>query len=493
MAITTFTVSKQAGWAATDVILQLEESFTWLGWNGNTQSGIVTGISSYSGGGTVGTSSTDYYDVFPVSTSGIGTGASFLIDRSSGPIIAIYVNRPGVGYTDGEVVQISPEDIGGSANGAVGIAITLFVAGRSSPIGYGTTTAFYDKDVNVGSSNPWGTLRHTIEPNKKFGDTYRVFQVTSSNTLSEHVGSSFHPWDGRNTSNGGNGYENRLSGNTLFDIPYTFSAFNAIYFANNANQMSNVRQTSLTFANSNAFKLDLNIFRSGIDPNFAVFSYRHPDISSLRLRDNTYATFFFHNFTTSLWDLDNLFLGGITEIIPNPSDSSVVNLEFRTHIDGETSTSGFSYIPSKRCAEFGYSSWTNQYSSLYLSSFYGSNSAPLTSDSRNPRIYLRNNSTTSNRGNGGYFDGITYIDRLPSETNFNAVIKGIPLNTNMIPCPYYIPDDFVLIDFDYATPSTNIQQGDTITISGSEVYTVITGSYNQTTRTRGILFCARTV
>jgi len=63
----------------------------------------------------------------------------------------------------------------------------------------------------------------------------------------------------------------------------------------------------------------------------------------------------------------------------------------------------------------------------------------------------------------------------------------------MVPCPYYIPDDFVLIDFDYATPSTNIQQGDTITISGSEVYTVITGSYNQTTRTRGILFCARTV
>jgi hypothetical protein len=65
----------------------------------------------------------------------------------------------------------------------------------------------------------------------------------------------------------------------------------------------------------------------------------------------------------------------------------------------------------------------------------------------------------------------------------------------MIPCPYYLPDDFVLIDFDYSVSAANIQQGDTITISGSEVYTVIMGSYNQTTnsRTRGILFCARTV
>ena len=39
----------------------------------------------------------------------------------------------------------------------------------------------------------------------------------------------------------------------------------------------------------------------------------------------------------------------------------------------------------------------------------------------------------------------------------------------------------------------NIQQYDTVTISGSEVYTVIDGAYNQTTRTRGILLCARTV
>ena len=67
------------------------------------------------------------------------------------------------------------------------------------------------------------------------------------------------------------------------------------------------------------------------------------------------------------------------------------------------------------------------------------------------------------------------------------------MNGNLIPVPYYIPDDFVLINFFYNAANANIQQGDTITISPSEVYKVICGSYNQTTVTRGILFCARVV
>ena len=81
---------------------------------------------------------------------------------------------------------------------------------------------------------------------------------------------------------------------------------------------------------------------------------------------------------------------------------------------------------------------------------------------------------------------------MPSTTDFNAVIKGIPLQAKWLPMPYFIPDDFVFIDFNYGTPNANIQQGDTVQVSGSEIYTVITGSYNQTSRTRGIVFCART-
>ena len=112
-------------------------------------------------------------------------------------------------------------------------------------------------------------------------------------------------------------------------------------------------------------------------------------------------------------------------------------------------------------------------------------------------LYYRSNLAHTNRSMGGDVDlksnGTFYAkQQLPTSTNFNAVIKGLPLSVKIAPVPYYLPNDFAMIDFDVATPQANIQQGDTITVSNQEVYTVITGSYNQTGRTRGILFCART-
>ena len=491
MAITQTTISKAAGWARTDVIYQLESAFTWLGWHGGTQTGIITGISAYSGGGTVGSSGADYYDVFTATTTGIGTGASFYVDRQGGVINAIYVNRPGVGYTNGEYVTLSAADIGGSGNGAVAIGITVLVDGGASPVGYGSTNAFYDKDVTAGGTYPWGVLRHTIQSNKKFGDTYRGFQMMSDTNLVFHVGSGFHPSNNTNVSDKGNGYPNRFAGNLNFDLPSYTPVLNNYYFNRTSNNFPYTSHTGTggeVIANSTSYQLDLNIFKSGIDPKFAVLSYRHPSLSSTKLRDNTYLTFIPHNYTSTLWDYDNLFLSGLTVIIPNTSDL-YPSLEFRTYISGET-WSYFSTYGSKRSAEYGYvGSDSGSTLTPYKSTLYRSSSHLQTSNPYDSNVYVRNNASTSNRGNGGYND----LEYLPSASNFNAVIKGIPICTNLIPVPYYIPDDFVLIDFDYGTPSANIQQGDTITISGSEVYSVITGSYNQTTRTRGILFCARVI
>lgn len=492
MAITTTTVSINAGWAKTNVIEQLESAFTWLGWHGDIQTGIVTGISAYSGGGTVGSSNTDYYDVFTATTTGIGTGASFYVDRSSGTVAAIYVNRPGVGYTNGEYVTLSPADIGGAANGAVAIGITVLVDGGASPVGYGSTNTFYDKDLTAGGTYPWGVLRHTIQSNKRFGDTYRAFQMISNTSLVFHVGSGFHPSDISNAyENRGKGFPNRFAGNISLDVPYT-PVVGSVYFDRTlANSIiNNYAQASSggeTIASSTSYQLDLNIYRSGIDPKFAVFSYRHPTLSSTKLRDTTYLTFICHNHTSDIWDYNDVFLSGLTFIVPSANDNSPL-LEFRTFTSGEIFQS--SYTPSKRAAEFGYTGYNGSFVTPYKSTSYRSTSFPQTTNTYDASIYLRNNATTSIRGNGGFNDTTDY---LPSSSNFNAVIKGIPINTQLIPCPYYIPDDFVLIDFDYSSPSANIQQGDTITVSGSEVYTVITGSYNQTTRTRGILFCARTV
>ena len=82
-----------------------------------------------------------YQDVRPISTSGIGTGVSFYITRESDSdyIKGIAVNRPGYGYTAGEVVTISAEDIGGSINGASNMELTLVIDATISGSGYALT------------------------------------------------------------------------------------------------------------------------------------------------------------------------------------------------------------------------------------------------------------------------------------------------------------------------------------------------------------------
>ena len=147
--------------------------------------------------------------------------------------------------------------------------------------------------------------------------------------------------------------------------------------------------------------------------------------------------------------------------------------------------------PTKRAAEFGYMPLDDSgYGSKYKTTEYESNTYPDQTNTDSVGIYYRNRTDAPLRSNN--LSSGTTGELMPASTDFNAVIKGIPIQAKWLPMPYFVPDDFVFIDFNYGTPSANIQQGDTITVSGAEIYTVITGSYNQTNRTRGILFCART-
>jgi hypothetical protein len=492
MAITTNTFSVNAGYARSDVLNQFENALTWLGWHGDTQTGIITGMSSSSGGGVLSADiptgvSRVYEDIRQTSTSGIGTGASFWVERTSGSIAYIVVNRPGIGYTNGEVVQISGDSIGGIANGATTLELTVLVAGNNNPIGYGSTTSFYDSDK--GGSFPWGVLRHTIEPNKRYGDTYRSIQVTSNTGIRFGVGTGFHPWDVSSNTTLRNGQANRFVGQPLLDMPIIniFSSSNSL----NTSTSFGSPLGDITFATNSGYQVDLNVFRSAIDPNFAVFSYKQPTLSSTHLTSNTFATFFFHNFTTNLWDLDELFLGGITYINPITGNTTQPYIDFRSQVGGNRISSRY----SSREAGSGYikTGFNSSFetSSPFVTTRFKSNTYLQSRDDYNTRIYYRSVTNSPIRSKGG--NGREGNDSISPNTDFNGVIKGIPLSNAMIPCPYYIPDDFVLIDFDFSSPSANIQQGDTITISPSEVYTVISGSYNQTTRTRGILFCARTV
>jgi hypothetical protein len=86
-------------------------------------------------------------------------------------------------------------------------------------------------------------------------------------------------------------------------------------------------------------------------------------------------------------------------------------------------------------------------------------------------------------------------------SDYYRPVKGIPLQSNLVPCPYYLPDDFVLIHIGASPGDTEYRQGDTITvISGVEVYQIIYACYNQaeydydeaaSNLVNGVLLCAR--
>ena len=561
MAVSISTITKSAGWARSDVILALEEAFEIVEFHSATQTGIVTFVTQRNGG-ELSSNSDDYYNVEASTTSGIGTGATFDIYRNSGAINDIHVNRPGYGYTDGEYLTFDPSLIGGVS--ATGLGITVSVAGTSSPTSYGSTTTFYQKHVGVGTEYPFGVLRHEIESGKKYGTTYRGFQVWSDYNLSFAVGSAFHPYSPKytdtdnnpsqslayNSTDGAAGYQYRFAGQRYVDAtadsadlpneaestwysvtgddghePTTSNSHSA--FRNN--QVGSCHPTyttafaaSLRFATTSSpstHDLKLRIYQSALDPKFAIFSFSQPTLAGTSIDDNVFLTFFLHNYTSSLWDYDYCYNTAFTLIRPQACENT--NNGNYSRINFDTITHGNFYSNYNESDPFD-----EMYNAANLrSAFVGYMSADSNADI-NGRTYFADryestmssysvhvndwNGRTSN--NYGYHESVSpgsnaiyartsshakaiYPNSVgsPTELDYNAVIKGIPVCSKMIPCPYYLPDDFVLIDFRYNTSETNFTQGDTITISGSEVYEIIHASYNQYNETAGIALCARRV
>ena len=75
-----------------------------------------------------------------------------------------------------------------------------------------------------------------------------------------------------------------------------------------------MEQAYFGFASSDTYALELNIFRSGIDTDFAIFSFRQPDLPASNLDGNTFGSFFLHKFNHSLFDFDHMCLMSMTYI-----------------------------------------------------------------------------------------------------------------------------------------------------------------------------------
>ena len=388
---------------------------------------------------------------------------------------------------------------------------------------FGGTSTFFDKKTPQGASSPFGVLRRIIDGTKKYGKIYTTFQIAGDynerwaiQNTNECMPSDMQWYaDGIATNVGGvvdsatptqfyRIYESYQCGRESIDHA---SAQRTARFADSTSSdhtrqgyLAGAHNPGLQYCDSNAFNafsLDLTTYQSGIDPNCVIFSFKQPNLSSTVITDNTFSTFILHHYNSTLWDYDHVMLVGFTEIIASASSGSLL---MRSWLAGNNSDSAFRRDPSQRSAEIPFilqdedlETTTND-TEGYVETNYMS---PIVNPARNPnnkrehvRLYTR--ITDDDVLNPVLTGSQRYNGIAPSTMDFNAVVKGIPLNATLAPVPYYLPDDFAMISFKIQTPDANIQQGDTITVSASEVYTVITGSYNQTSYTSGVLFCART-
>lgn len=200
--------------------------------------------------------------------------------------------------------------------------------------------------------------------------------------------------------------------------------------------------TSLNAINSGTTSsLTIVSYQSELDPDFVVFTFTQANI----LR----SIMIFHKFkpiASAPYTLDDLAHGSYT-LITTGND-----LTFSTFVSTSSIT-----------AERLYVSNANPQSSLYVTTTQIASTA-------------NSGSTTASR--------IFANQIFPTTINFGPLVNKIPINPLMIPSFYTMPDDFGIINVGAAVLSNN----DTITVSPSEVYTVIRASYT----TDKVAFVCRT-
>lgn len=204
----------------------------------------------------------------------------------------------------------------------------------------------------------------------------------------------------------------------------------------------------------------LRVRQSELDTNFATFAFFEGN--------NNRNPFFLSKFNTAIqpWgNYSDVFLGGVTEILQIPVFNTLdAGILFRTRLN-----------TPKRMAESGYGNYNIAAAATYTNTYFRSvtgNRQAVTPAAAYDDVALYSRQ---------------YGDIQTSVTTQYPVYNTIPVNPHFLPVPYYLPNDFVLVEIPWANPAIK----DTITVSPSEVYTIVQVATNQTTFT-AIALAART-
>lgn len=413
----------------------------------------------------------------------------------------------GVSPTDDILVGASSDETSaGASDGTAGLHVCNLGAG-----------------VNALFKNP-STNRMMIklenDAGKTYGYTHYLIELVNDYTIEFRSGISpkFLGFDPNNSASSRMG---RWGGEDGFDY---YSNENQFDITGNSNINSLAFATSST-PTSYPLKIVSYNAQSPQDTDFAIIQF----IQTINGNDVAYATWWFHkgnNYGNGIWDMDYVWQGGLSTVFTTTSYEYAIGF-YTSGCQGRyyhepTDTSNTTGRVMRE-ALYGYfrsptnSTSYNYATQIFAPNMWANNSMGFSSGSNMVIPYFRHNEYDDleraivwdpngvNEIPGAAYSGNkndhTVNRSMPIETNYYRPIKGLPITTALAPCPYYLPDDFVMIQFDISPGLSSIRTGDTITISASEVYEVVRASYENNdetydgitdNRTRGIIFGART-
>jgi plastocyanin len=413
---------------------------------------------------------------------------------NNGTLRAITIHSIGTGWSDDEVFTIPGELVGGTATtGDIRFGVPTpetssnaydGIAGiKTTTIGGGSN--FYQKH-DLGR---FAILNVENDANKKYSNTFYAMHLT---------GDASSAWNLNMQC--GNGWEflNHKGTNSTFETPNAewghFDGYDGLdkQYVDYVYTTGATNVTMSTNSTPTAYPMQIKTFRAQApqDTDFAVIQFTQ----TINEKSEPFGAFNFHvgdGYGTDVFDLDEVFLGGITEYIPTSQYISV-RTEVPSYANNSYSTAySFNIEPinqysQARNAYYGYMRGYNSSRTMY-DNYYNN----IREDTTNATSVYYRNSTYDKYNNM----------RIVASADYYKPIKTIPISLKMIPCPYYIPDDFVLLQVATSPGLTEFRPGDTVTVSGSEIYEVIQAAYmaQQTgldgvtnNSSEGMLFLART-
>lgn len=430
-------------------------------------------------------------------------------NTSSNQIAGLSIHSIGSGWSNDEVFTIPGSATGGDAvNTTNDIKFGVNAAETSSSANdgianikvtnYGAGTSFWQKNSN----GYFAVLKNVNDESKTFGSTYYTFGMASGNSYRMYIQSGCI-WGtlnrlGTNSGNPSGNYEyGFFGGNPGLDYQTSFN------YIGDSSSFTYVDYASTS--TPTAYPLSIRTYRaqSPQDTNYAIIQFTQT-INGVTVPFATFSINRGLNYGNGVWDTNNVWNGGITKYGTSTRGVDIIY-----------STLGYTSYGSQpqdepadsqslaRMAEYGYLRNPGSFASRESRTMYTCNidTDSDTYNSTHAITYYRNSTFDSEPRP----ENICFADRnrsVSSAANYYKPIKGIPLANNLVPCPYYIPDDFVMLQVATSPGLTEFRIGDTVTISQSEVYEIIMASYqtNQNgldninnNSSIGMLFCARVI